>query len=135
MDCSQHAEPLQYGKTVHMDEAGFEYQYYELPSISPAMLTHSVEVRFSVSYFSSNYGKWASAKPELLLLKVWSPYAVILLNSTSEWVRAPGVTSDYTGLCALRGLARHHYGGNLKASTTSFGVGHCSSLSLIAMWK
>jgi len=42
----------------------------ELPEVSPAMLTHPVEVTFSVSFFSSNYGYWTTAKPELLLLKV-----------------------------------------------------------------
>jgi len=34
------------------------------------MLTHPVEVSFFVSFFSSNYGYWTTAKPELLLLKV-----------------------------------------------------------------
>ena len=78
MDCSQHAQPLEYSKPLHVEESSFEYQYYELPSISPAMLTHSVEVRFSVSFSSSNYGKWASAKPELLLLKVSHSSAMAL---------------------------------------------------------
>jgi hypothetical protein len=71
-DCSQHAEALAYDKPLHVEESAFEYQYYELPEVSPAMLTHPVEVSFSVSYFSSNYGYWTTAKPELLLLKVGS---------------------------------------------------------------
>ena len=54
------------------DEANFEYDFFQLPDINPAMLTHSVEVRISASYWSSGYGEWAAARPELLLLKVWS---------------------------------------------------------------
>ncbi len=50
----------------------------ELPEVSPAMLTHPVEVSFSVSFFSSNYGYWTTAKPELLLLKV--DFATLLVQ-------------------------------------------------------
>lgn len=78
LDCSQHAEALDYSQPLHVAESPFEYQYYELPSVTPAMLTHSVEIRFSISYHSSNYGPWAAAKPELLLLKVKLPIANLL---------------------------------------------------------
>lgn len=64
-----------------MKEASFEYQYYELPEVSPAMLTHPVEVRFSISFSSSNYGIWTTAKPELLLLKVGTAHMSSLLKS------------------------------------------------------
>ena len=69
-DCSQQAAALVYSQQVSKAEAAFEYQYYQLPEVTPAMLTHPVEVRFSASFSSSNYGTWTAAKPELLLLKV-----------------------------------------------------------------
>ena len=55
---------------VSKGEANFEYDFFQLPDISPAMFTHSVEVRIQASYWSSGYGEWAAARPELLLLKV-----------------------------------------------------------------
>ncbi len=45
------------------------YDYFQLPDISPAMLTHSVEVRVRASFSSEGYGTWAAVRPELLLLK------------------------------------------------------------------
>ena len=69
-DCSQQTVPLAYSSNLRVNETTFEYQYYELPGVTPTMLSHSVEVRFSISFFSSNYGAWSAAKPELLLLKV-----------------------------------------------------------------
>lgn len=70
--CADHAEPLAYDNPLQVEEKSFEYQYYDLPSVTPAMLTHSVEVRFAISHSSSDWGIWANAKPELLLLKVRS---------------------------------------------------------------
>jgi len=72
VDCSSEASHLEYDVPVSKDEANFEYDFFQLPDINPAMLTHSVEVRISASYWSSGYGEWAAARPELLLLKVWS---------------------------------------------------------------
>ena len=69
-DCAQQAAALVYSQQVSKAQAAFEYQYYQLPEVTLAMLTHPVEVRFSVSFSSSNYGTWTAAKPELLLLKV-----------------------------------------------------------------
>ena len=46
------------------------YDFFQLPDTSPAMLTHAVEVRVSASFSSDGYGQWATARPELLLLKV-----------------------------------------------------------------
>ena len=72
VDCSSEASHLEYDVPVSKDEANFEYDFFQLPDINPAMLTHSVEVRISASYWSSGYGEWAAARPELLLLKVRS---------------------------------------------------------------
>ena len=49
------------------------YDYFQLPDISPAMLTHSVEVRVRASFSSEGYGAWAAVRPELLLLKARAP--------------------------------------------------------------
>ena len=68
-DCSNEAEHLQYGVPVTKPESNFEYDFFQLPEISPAMLTHSVEVRVRASFSSDGYGEWAAARPELLLLK------------------------------------------------------------------
>ena len=68
-DCSNEAEHLQYGVPVTKAAASFEYDFFQLPEISPAMLTHSVEVRVRASFSSEGYGEWAAARPELLLLK------------------------------------------------------------------
>ncbi len=54
---------------VNKEESSFEYDFFQLPEISPAMLTHSVEVRIRASFSSSGYGEWAASRPELLLLK------------------------------------------------------------------
>ena len=70
-DCSSEATHLEYDVLVSKAEANFEYDFFQLPDISPAMFTHSVEVRIQASYWSSGYGEWAAARPELLLLKVW----------------------------------------------------------------
>ena len=70
VDCSSEATRLEYGEPVSKGEANFEYDFFQLPDINPAMLTHSVEVRIRASYFSNGYGEWAAARPELLLLKV-----------------------------------------------------------------
>ena len=51
------------------------YDYFQLPDISPAMLTHSVEVRVRASFSSEGYGAWAAVRPELLLLKARTPPA------------------------------------------------------------
>lgn len=64
------ATPLSYGTPVVQQETAFEYEYYELPPVTHAMLTHSVEVRFSASFSSRTYGTWTAARPELLLHKV-----------------------------------------------------------------
>ena len=69
-DCSSEATHLEYDVPVSKAEANFEYDFFQLPDISPAMFTHSVEVRIQASYWSSGYGEWAAARPELLLLKV-----------------------------------------------------------------
>ena len=52
--------------------AARRYDYFQLPDISPAMLTHSVEVRIRASFSSEGYGTWAAVRPELLLLKAGS---------------------------------------------------------------
>lgn len=62
--------PLEFGQQLSKEQSSFEYHYYELPAVSTSMLSHSVEVRFTISFASSNYGAWATSKPELLLLKV-----------------------------------------------------------------
>lgn len=69
-DCANEAEHLQYGMPVVKEASSFEYDFFQLPEISPAMLTHSVEVRVRASFSSDGYGEWAAARPELLLLKV-----------------------------------------------------------------
>lgn len=69
-DCANEAEHLQYGVPVVKEASSFEYDFFQLPEISPAMLTHSVEVRVRASFSSNGYGEWAAARPELLLLKV-----------------------------------------------------------------
>ena len=71
-DCSSEASHLEYGVQVYKEQSNFEYDFFQLPDISPAMLTHSVEVRIRASYWSTGYGEWAAARPELLLLKVRS---------------------------------------------------------------
>lgn len=67
------AAALEYGSLVQKEETAFEYEYYQLPPITPAMLTHSVEVRFLASFSSSTYGMLTAAKPELLLLEASLP--------------------------------------------------------------
>ena len=71
-DCSQESSALQFGVSAIRGESAFEYDYFQLPNVTSGMLSHSVEVRFEASWSSSNYGAWAAAKPELLLLKVTS---------------------------------------------------------------
>ena len=82
-DCSSEATHLEYAVPVSKAEANFEYDFFQLPDISPAMLTHSVEVRVQASYWSSGYGEWAAARPELLLLKV-CPFNCCLRASRTE---------------------------------------------------
>ena len=69
---------------VSKAEANFEYDFFQLPEISPAMVTHSVEVRIQASYWSSGYGEWAAARPELLLLKVCSILGQLALDHSLQ---------------------------------------------------
>lgn len=61
---------LVYGSQITKPASSFEYEFYELPPISEAMVSHPVEVRFTASFESSTYAPWTAARPELLLLKV-----------------------------------------------------------------
>ncbi|EIE26855.1 hypothetical protein COCSUDRAFT_39831 [Coccomyxa subellipsoidea C-169] len=54
-DCSNEAEHLQYGVPVIKPESNFEYDFFQLPEISPAMLTHSVEGDLHSEPHTANY--------------------------------------------------------------------------------
>ena len=69
-DCSMESAVLQYGQQVSKPEQVFEYDFFDLPPITPDMLTHSVEVRVQASYNSSSYGYYSAAHPEILLIRV-----------------------------------------------------------------
>ncbi len=81
--------------------ASFEYDFFQLPEISPAMLTHSVEVRVRASFSSDGYGEWAAARPELLLLKARPPDSH-LFNYTCSSHLGP------IKCLTVRVSARHH---------------------------
>ncbi|KAK9824143.1 hypothetical protein WJX72_008089 [[Myrmecia] bisecta] len=67
-DCSGEASRLTYDQQVSKEESSFEYDYYQLPEVSPTMLTHNVEVRIVASFSSSEFTEWSAAVPEMLLL-------------------------------------------------------------------
>ena len=39
-DCSEEAVHLQYGQMLARGERAFEYDYFQLPPVSPSMTTH-----------------------------------------------------------------------------------------------
>ena len=85
------------------------YDFFQLPDTSPAMLTHSVELRVAASFSSDGYGQWAAARPELLLLKARRRRMLPLLRTSScllhascrAWCAAPWMSPSCC--CSLVG--------------------------------
>ena len=75
--CASEAAPLIFGSVVAVPERAFEYDFFQLPELTPSILTHSVEVTITASFSSAGYGQWAASRPELLLLKVRLPASAL----------------------------------------------------------
>lgn len=69
-DCAATGRNLEYNKVYDQEETNMEYEFFQLPKMTPLSNGNNIEITIEAQYESSYFPSFASTTPELVILEV-----------------------------------------------------------------